>query len=97
MIFVVFVPMAQVFIAETFVVSQDLVNDSNATVNNLQNPELKQSVQNVFQEQEDSYTFQIDVLGSLNQYAAWIIIIILAIVLILLSRALVARQRGVAF
>jgi len=95
-IFVFFAPMAQRFTVESYAIGESLIEDSNDTVQLINDTTTKNQIESILDDQKANYVFQIDLLGSLNMYSAIIIVVISAIVLVLLTRSLVQRQSGVA-
>jgi len=91
-IFVVFTPLAQRFTISAYQMSETLVIDSNAAAGTFVDEGMKDTVQDVLQQQKDNYVFQIDLLGALNKYSAIIILILGTISLVLLTRSTVQRN-----
>lgn len=94
-IFIFFTPMAQNLTVQFFTVSETLVGDSNTTINQIQDVPTKEKINTILSDQKDNYVFQIDLLGSLNKWAAVIILVISVVSLVLLTRVVVQRQTGV--
>ncbi len=93
--FIFFAPMAQNLTVSLFSISEDLVADSNATINQIGDETTKAQINTILGEQKANFVFQIDLLGALNKWAGVLILVISAITLVLLTRVVVQRQSGV--
>lgn len=81
------IPLLQAIDTAFYEAGEDILLDANETASNIQNDNIRESIQANFQAQTESIPTQIDILSTFHQYG-WIIII-LAIVLVIF---LITRQ-----
>ena len=94
-VFVSFTPLAQNVTITAYRMGEILINDSNESIQEIEDERILGEVEEILTQQKDNYVFQIDLLGALNKYAATIVIIFAAIIMVLISRSLVQRNQGV--
>lgn len=96
MMFVVLAPAMQSYTSRVYLASEPLIEDANTTSTLFNDPVVTNQFQDTLGDQKDSYTLQLEILGTLNTYAWLFVVILTALIFLIYSRFLVERGVGVA-
>jgi len=83
-LFAVATPFLQTFNIEAYKVGETIINDAQGDIDEIQNTEVRESIDGLLTAQQESMEGQTDVLGVFFQYG-WIIIIVVLVLLIFMA------------
>lgn len=94
MISAFFAPLGVLFNTKMYLAGQDIINQANDSINEIQNETVRNQIQGILQGGLDSTQNNISVNNALYQYGWIFMLIIVALVLFLFTRALVEVGSG---
>jgi len=83
-LFAVAIPFMQTFNIEAYSMGEEILQQSQGAIDDIDNTEVRESIQGMVDNQLDSTETQIDILGTFFQYG-WLIIILIVLLIIFMA------------
>lgn len=85
-LFAAVIPLLIAFDTALYEGAEDIILDANKTAGNIQNAEIKASLQSSLQASTDTIPTQIDIMSNFFQYGWILVIVVIVLVLFMISR-----------
>lgn len=92
--FIVIAPAMQSYLTKVYAAGEPLIEDANSNAQTFGDSNVKNLMTGTLQDQKDSVSLQIEVLGLFYKFGWLFVLVISAILLLLFSRFLVERNAG---